>query len=179
MLISSKSSEKLKEKLSCPGDIYCSGLFLSARWFVLSGVVESGLHIVVLPDKESAEYCVSDLYGLIEGDRVFFLPDSGKNLERSNYKSTLKVQRTSAIGKVMDMEDDDLLILVTYPSAMEEGIMDTENIRKSLLKIEVGDEISHDTIGDILFDNGFEKVDFFHFTSAIEQISVILENESA
>lgn len=160
MLISSNSSEKLKERLSSSGDIYCSGLFLSARWFVLSSVVESGLHLVVLPDKESAEYCASDLYGLIEGDRVFFLPDSGKNLERSNYKSTLKVQRTSAIGKVMGMEDDDLLVLVTYPEALEEGIMDSESIRKSLLKIEVGDEISHDTIRDILFQSGFEKVDF-------------------
>lgn len=160
MLISSNSTEKLKERLPLPGDIYCSGLFLSARWFVLSDVAESGLHVVVLPDRESAEYCASDLYGLIEGDRVFFLPDSGRTLERSNYKSTLKVQRTAAISKVMGMEKDDLLVAVTYPAAMEEGVMDTGSIDRSLLRLKVGDEISHDAIRDILFSSGFEKVDF-------------------
>lgn len=160
MLISSKSSEILKSKLSVPGDIYCSGLFLSARWFVLSDVIDKGLHVVVLPDKESAEYCASDLYSLIEGDRVFFLPDSGKKLERSNYKSTLKVQRTAAVSKVMEMEDDELLVIVTYPSAIGEGIIDTKSIRESLLRLRVGEAISHENIKDILFSNGFEKVDF-------------------
>ena len=49
--------------------IYCKGLFLSARWFVLSQVARKGLHLVVLPDRESAEYCTSDLYNLVEGGR--------------------------------------------------------------------------------------------------------------
>lgn len=160
MLISSKSSEELKYRLASSGDVYCSGLFLSARWFVLSDVAERGLHVVVLPDRESAEYCTSDLYGFIEGDRVFFLPDSGKNLERSNYKSTLKVQRTAAISRIMEMMEDDMLVAVTYPAALEEGVLDTDSIRESLLRLKVGEEISHERIKEILFASGFEKVDF-------------------
>lgn len=160
MLISGKSCSELKEMLGKRGDVFCSGLFLSARWFVLSSVVEKGLHMVVLPDRESAEYCASDLYGLIEGDRVFYLPDSGRNLERSNYKSTLRVQRTSAIGMIMNASEDELLVIVTYPEALYEGIPDTDVIRKSVLELEVGMEIGHDAIREMLVAGGFEKVDF-------------------
>ncbi|MBR2127616.1 MAG: transcription-repair coupling factor [Bacteroidales bacterium] len=140
-------------------ETFCSGLFLSARWFVVSQLDHDGIQVIVLPDKESAEYCAADLYNLIEGDCVFFLPDSGKSLERSNYKSTLSVQRTSAIGKILE-HDEGKLIVVTYPSAMEEGIPSAQKIKESLLKLTVGDEISHDEIVDSLFTSGFQRVDF-------------------
>ena len=159
MLISTKSVNALAEKLSSSTEIFCSGLFLSARWFVISQHDHDGIQLVVLPDKESAEYCAADLYTLIEGDKVFFLPDSGKNLERSNYKSTLGVQRTSAVGKILDHKEGQLIV-VTYPSALEEGIPDAGKIKESLLKLSVGDEISHDDIVKSLFDSGFERVDF-------------------
>ena len=159
MLISTKSVNKLAEKLDSSSEIFCSGLFLSARWFVVSQLDHDGMQLIVLPDKESAEYCAADLYNLIEGDKVFFLPDSGKNLEKSNYKSTLGVQRTSAIGKMLDYKEGQLII-VSYPSALEEGIPEAGKIKDSLLKLSVGDEISHEDIIKSLFDSGFERVDF-------------------
>ena len=61
------SFEKKKE-------IYLEGLFLSARWFVVSGAAQEGLNVVILPNSEAAEYASSDLYALTEGDVVFFLP---------------------------------------------------------------------------------------------------------
>ena len=140
--------------------IYCKGLFLSARWFVLSQVARKGLHLVVLPDRESAEYCTSDLYNLVEGDRVFFLPESGKNVERSNYKSSLAVQRTAAIGSVLSFKEEELKIIVSYPEALEEHVPAAKSIRESILKIVEGDEISHDRIVEMLSKNGFERVDF-------------------
>ena len=159
MLISTKSTITLADKVSSSMETFCSGLFLSARWFVVSQLDHDGIQVIVLPDKESAEYCAADLYNLIEGDCVFFLPDSGKSLERSNYKSTLSVQRTSAIGKILEYNEGKLIV-VTYPSAMEEGIPSVQKIKDSLLKLAVGDEISHDDIVDSLFSNGFERVDF-------------------
>ena len=159
MLISTDSVKKLAERLSSSMETFCSGLFLSARWFVVSQLDHDGIQLIVLPDKDSAEYCAADLYNLIEGDRVFFLPDSGKNLERSNYKSSLGVQRTSAIGKMLD-HDGGQIFIVTYPSALEEGIPEEDRIRQSILKLSVGDEISHESIVNALFGNGFERVDF-------------------
>ena len=159
MLISVKSIGTLSEKVRYSSETFCSGLFLSARWFAVSQLDHEGFQLIVLPDKDSAEYCAADLYNLIEGDRVFFLPDSGKTLERSNYKSTLSVQRTSAIGKILEYKEG-RLIVVTYPSALEEGIPDSTIIKESVLRLTVGDEISHEGIVEAMFASGFQRVDF-------------------
>ncbi len=161
MLISSKSCEKLKESLgSGRKTVYCRGLFLSARWVVLSSVADKGLHFIILPDKESAEYCASDLYGLIDGDRVFFLPESGRSVERSNYKSSLAVQRTAAIGEIISAEGSGLKLIVSYPEALKELVPSITAISDSLLSISKGDDISHDKIVEILSSRGFERTDF-------------------
>ena len=159
MLISTESIKKLARQLENSREVFCNGLFLSARWFTVSQLDHDGLQIILMPDKDSAEYCAADLYNLIDGDRVFFLPDSGKNLERSNYKSSLGVQRTSAVGKILEHKEG-LLIIVTYPSALEEGIPSAARINESLLKLSVGDEISHEDMVQSLFASGFERTDF-------------------
>ena len=159
MLISTESVNYIADKIASSTEVFCSGLFLSARWFVVSELDHDGIQLLVLPDRETAEYCAADLYNLIEGDKVFFLPDSGKRLERSNYKSSLSVQRTAAVGKIIEYKEGQMLI-VTYPSALEEGIPDPRNIKDSLLKLSVGDEISHEDIVNSLFDSGFQRVDF-------------------
>ena len=159
MLISTESVKTLSEKVRLSHETFCSGLFLSARWFAVSQLEHEGFQMIVLPDKDSAEYCAADLYNLIEGDKVFFLPDSGKTLERSNYKSTLSVQRTSAIGKILEYKKG-RLIIVTYPSALEEGIPDSRKISESVLHLSTGDEISHEGIIEAMFASGFQRVDF-------------------
>ena len=159
MLISTKSTALLEKSIGQHQDSYCNGLFLSARWFVMSRIARKGTHLVVLPTKETAEYCAADLYNLIEGDRVFYLPDGGKNVEKSNYKSSLAVQRTAAIGRIMEGKDD-LLVVVTYPEALEEKVMEVNRIRASVLTVKKGDELSHDKIKEILAGQGFERTDF-------------------
>ena len=160
MLISTQSVNKLAEYIENRKETFCSGLFLSARWMVVSQLDHQGIQMIILPDRDSAEYCAADLYNFIEGDRVYFLPDSGKNLERSNYKSSLGVQRTSALGKILEFEKGEQLIIVTYPAALEEPVPDKGKISGSLLRLSVGDEKDYDEVIRILFNNGFERVDF-------------------
>ena len=159
MLINSQTSDKLAKALAAGGDVYCGGLFLSARWFVFSQVAQSRLHVIILPEKEVAEYCAADLYFLQEKDNVFFLPSSGKSIERSNYKSSLCVQRTAAIEKISENKEE-LSIIVTYPDALEELIPDQKTIRQSIWCLHKGDEISYDDILGRLYELDFEKVDF-------------------
>lgn len=159
MLICPKATEFLIEKTKSSGVTYCGGLFLSAKWFVFSNVAKYGVHLIIMPDRDSAEYCASDLYNLIEGDKVFYIPDSGRGIERSNYKSSLKVQRTSAIGKIVSNKDE-LLVLVAYPESIKEKIPSTKEIKSSLLKIKEGQSISHEEFKRKLAEINFEKVDF-------------------
>ena len=109
----------IQQNLASGKELYCSGLSLSARWFVVGQTPYEGLHFIILPDQESAEYCAADLYHIVEGDKVFFLPHSGKNIEKSNYRSTLRVQRTSALGKIKEHRPQERLFIVSYPFALE------------------------------------------------------------
>ena len=157
--IAGGAAQKLGRMIAERDTSYCSGLFLSAKWFVLSNLAVSGTHLVVMPDAESTEYCASDLYGLVEGDRIFYLPDSGRNVERSNFKSSLSVQRTSAISSLLASRGD-LLFIVTYPEALEEGVPAEANIRQSLLTLSKGQEIGREELHKSLMDMSFERVDF-------------------
>lgn len=160
MLISTKSCTELQKRLDKGrGDIFCRGLFLSARWIVLSGVVRKGVHFIILPNIEAAEYCTSDLYNFVDGDRVFFLPESGRNVERSNYKSSLAVQRTAAISSIIS-GGDDIKLIVSYPEAIAEKVPSVKEISDSIMSIRKGDEISHEKIVAALSAGGFERVDF-------------------
>ena len=158
-MISSRRTAELKDRIIRENEIFCSGLFLSARWFVLSQVAESGLQFIILPNQEAAEYCTSDLYNLIEGDRVFFLPHTGKGIERSNYKSSLGVQRTAAISEILRNKGE-LRFIVTYPEAMEELVPRRKELKSSLLSLVKGQEISFDEIVSTLGSENFERVDF-------------------
>lgn len=161
MLISSKACGILSCEIRDKNNIYCDGLFLSAKWFVLSQICDKGIHVVLLPDKDTAEYCAADLYSLVDGDHVFYLPDSGKNIERSNYKSSLAVQRTSAIGSIMSQTTKNGLdIIVTYPDAIEELIPAEHKIREALLTVSKGMVISHDELAGKLQSLGFTRSDF-------------------
>ena len=158
MLISQKSSALLQNSVQNCRETFCSGLFLSARWFVLSQVASEGTNLIILPDRESAEYCAADLYTLTDGDSVFYLPESGKTVERSNYKSSLGVQRTAAVAKLLQPHGK--LFIVSYPEAMEEEIPAPGVLKDDIFILKPGDEISHKALKERLFSLGFEKVDF-------------------
>ncbi len=160
MLINKKSTEQLRDSLEAGREVFCSGLFLSARWFVFSSAVQSGIHLIVLPDKESAEYCASDLYDMIDGDRVFFLPDTGRKIERSNYKASLEVQRTAALGRIMNAPDGELSVLVTYPEALEEKVPSGDKVSSSIISLVKGAEEDFDGLCARLASEGFVKTDF-------------------
>ncbi len=149
----------LKTRLDKENTLYCSGLFLSARWFVLSTEAPEGVNLVILPDKESAQYCTSDLYQLVEGDRVFLLPSSGKGVERSNYKSSISVQRTAALSAILRNKGEQVFI-VASPDSLEEKVPAPGRLEGAVLTLCKGQEISFDSIIAKLGEKGFDRVDF-------------------
>ena len=149
----------LKTRIKKEKTLYCSGLFLSARWFVLSTEAPEGVNLVILPDKESAQYCTSDLYQLVEGDRVFLLPSSGKGIERSNYKSSISVQRTAALSAILRNKGEQVFI-VASPDSLEEKVPAPKKLEGAVLTLSKGQEISFDAIIAKLGEKGFDRVDF-------------------
>ena len=157
--IATQSCRKLREEIEKgEKNVFCSGLFLSARWYALSQSAPQSVNLVILPNSEAAEYCAADLYNLTEGDKVFFLPATRKTSERSTHKASLSVQRTSAISALLG--NTGTLFIVTYPEAVEEKVPKSKDINSSIFKITKGQEISHSAISERLISMGFEKTDF-------------------
>ena len=104
MLISTKSVEILTKRLGSDAEIFCSGLFLSARWFVVSQLDHEGIQLIVLPDRDSAEYCAADLYDLIDGDKV---AKSNINRQLFAVHSTVGQYKTeAAAARLLDINPD-------------------------------------------------------------------------
>jgi transcription-repair coupling factor (superfamily II helicase) len=97
---------------------------------------------------------------MVEGDCVFYLPESGKSVERSNYKSSLGVQRTAAIGKLLNASAGERLFIVTYPEALEEKLPSAQKLSDALFTVKVGEEVNYEDLRRRLIQEGFEKVDF-------------------
>ena len=158
MLISTQAVSLLQKNLQESQEVFCSGLFLSARWMVLSQCARNHTQLIVLPNRESAEYCAADLYNCVKGDCIFYLPESGKAVERSNYKSSLGVQRTTAVSKLL--ENSGLNFIVTYPAALEEKIPDCGQLKEGRFSLRSGDQLPYEELRRKLLELGFEKVDF-------------------
>lgn len=160
MVIDRESGSLLSEKIKSAKEVWCKSLFLSARWFVVSECAVDDINFIILLDRESAEYCVSDLYNIVEGDIVFFLPASGAGVEKSNFKSTLGVQRTVAIQKIVEHKKGQKLFIVTFPQALEELIPLNQSIEKDSFIVRKGEEVSYSSVIEKLGTSGYERVDF-------------------
>ena len=159
MTINEKATRLLKDRINSQKEIFCRSLFLSARWFIANQAAPECINFIILPNREAAEYCCSDLYGLTQGDCVFFLPSSGKNVEKSNYKSSLGVQRTSAVEKIIN-NCKSRIFIVSYPEAVEETVPCKSDLKKASFKLNIGEEISQEALAERLSGEGFERVDF-------------------
>lgn len=152
------------------------GLYGSSKGYVLSSAIikskKSAVNIVVEDSKESAEIMCADLYNLFtSADRVFYYPTSNASASkiRTIRDSSNKVQRSlalSAINSFKSTDDNatdnisDSMIIVTYPDAVKEPILNKKSIKKSILKISRGDSLSFGFIKELLADSGFERVDY-------------------
>ena len=137
------------------------------------------LHVVIADAKKQAYYLVSDLDNFIAEENLFYFPAAS---EKSEYKkSTALLQRTSALSEIARWEKSPAAekagsyeitpqltnkkriastIIVTCTEAIQEKVLRSKKIRESILMLRKGESLSHDVIAEVLFSEGFRKVDF-------------------
>ncbi len=119
-----------------------------------------GLHIFVAEDKDSAAYFLNDLYMLLGEEDVNFLPSSYKrSIIYGTEDANGVVQRTSTLNE-MRRRDGDYCIVSTYAEALVERVIDVDSLRKEVIELKVGDNVSVDLLVEMLESVGFTKVDF-------------------
>lgn len=115
--------------------------------------------LLVLENEEEAERLYSDLESVGEQTKILFLTDSFKKIFNPDSLSSDKVRlRTEALDSFRSKKKP--AIVVTYPSALAEKVVNKDYLDNNTYNLEVGDTPDLDTLLEILYALGYEREDF-------------------
>jgi len=126
---------------------------------IASAAAASPLHLVVMPTRDEATYCYSDLSSLLQPEQVFFFPSCYKRGMKDGQLDTSNiVQRTAALNAVIDKQQP--LFIVSYPEALAEKVASRREVEKSAIRLQKGEKINMSFLRETLLEYGFERADF-------------------
>jgi transcription-repair coupling factor (superfamily II helicase) len=148
--------------------IIYSGLVGSAKAFTVEEQFrkQGGQHLVICASKEDAAYFYNDLEALF-GERemdyskkqILFYPTSYKRpYEPERPDNTYILSRTEVLQRLSTSERR--TVIVSYPEALSEKVFTRKLLAKNTFKVKQGDKINLDFLTDLLYEYGFENVDF-------------------
>ncbi|MFT6814852.1 MAG: transcription-repair coupling factor (superfamily II helicase) [Sphingobacteriales bacterium] len=146
-----------------PNYVHLKSLVGSAAAFraLATHLINKQNFIIVLETKEAASYFHSDIQNLSDKNILFF-PSSYKkefNLHTVDENSTR--QRADTLYKLNKSEEKGQIV-VTYPEAITESVVDSVTLNASVFDVTLKDEINLDFLSEILNEHGFDLVDFVY-----------------
>ena len=155
--------EELCKTADTPGEkIYLQGLVGSSRSVMASFLAENLTRplIVCMDDKEEASYFYDDLVTFEIRPPVLFFPSSYKRaVQYEQIEQENIILRTEVLNKLKELRK---LVVVTYPEALVEKVISGEGLDSHTFRIKKGDKLSIEFINDVLYEYGFERVDFVY-----------------
>ena len=144
-----------------PGEkFHLQGLIGSSRSVLVATLAESVRKpvVVCLNDREEAAYFFDDLVTLQCSSPVFFFPSSYKrSVQYGQIEQENIVLRTEVLNKLKELEQ---LVVVTYPEALTEKVISGESLDSHTFRVKKGDKLSIAFVNEVLYEYGFERVDF-------------------
>lgn len=117
--------------------------------------------IFVLPEREEAGYFQADLESLTNKEVLLFPSSYRKPFEFTQPDSSNVLARAEVLNELSHATEFGQLI-VTYPEALAEKVIDRASLEKNTLEIAVGNKLSIEFINEFLIDYDFERVDFVY-----------------
>lgn len=120
--------------------------------------------LCILPDKDQAGYFFNDISVTYQGKEqsVFFFPSSyRKGIRYGAEDSANEILRNQLLQRLRGKEDPPAVV-VTYPEALIEGVVDEKLFAKGLIELSIGDEIDRQKLRTSLWDMGFEETDYVY-----------------
>jgi transcription-repair coupling factor (superfamily II helicase) len=153
----------LSHLLNTPGEkVHLQGLVGSSRSILaclLSEEIQKSF-VICLNDREEAAYFYDDLNTLSPDAEVLLFPSSYK---RSVHYETIEqeniILRTEVLNK---FRENNPILVVTYPEALVEKVISGEGLASNTFRVAKGDKLSLDFVAEVLFEYGFERVDFVY-----------------
>ncbi|XOV92579.1 MAG: transcription-repair coupling factor [Bacteroidota bacterium] len=121
----------------------------------------SNTHLVILHDKEEADYFQNDLRNFIKEKDIYLFPGSYKKPYQFEETENANVlQRAEVLNRINSKEGK--IVIVTYPDALYEKVINKRSLVENTMKASVGEKLDVDFISDLLIEYGFEKNDFVY-----------------
>ncbi|MDA7502133.1 transcription-repair coupling factor [Chitinophagales bacterium] len=145
---------------TCP-KLHLKGLVGSLKSLVAAAAYlhNPGPRLFILDSKEEAAYFQNDLQVFLEKKDVLFFPDSfkkpGDPTEINKGNVLMRAETMSKLLNTMGSGE----IIVTYPEALHEKVVDTRILAENTMNIKVGEDLDVDFITEVLVEYGFEFAD--------------------
>jgi transcription-repair coupling factor (superfamily II helicase) len=117
--------------------------------------------LIVLSDREEAVYFQNDLENLSDKKVLLFPSSFRKSFDITNIDRQAVLQRAEVLNELKHTSEFEKII-VTYPEALAEKVMDKSALEEYTLELKSGERCSIDTINDFLTEYEFERVDFVY-----------------
>lgn len=119
-------------------------------------------HLIILHDKEEAAYFHNDLQNLLGGKEILFFPSSYKRpYEFEETENANVLMRAEILNRINHKASSGELI-VTYPEALTEKVINKKSLVKNTLSARVGEKIDTEFLSEVLSSYDFEKTDFVY-----------------
>ncbi|WP_313512153.1 transcription-repair coupling factor [Sphingobacterium sp.] len=146
-----------KPKIHVKGLVGSADAMLAAA----SYQIEKRLNVFILPTHEEASYFLSDLESLFDNQILFFPASYRKAFDFTILDSANVLQRAETLSS-LNRNSELPKIVVTYPEAISEKVINKQDLEKNTLEIRVGTKLSIDFINEFLYEYDFERVDFVY-----------------
>lgn len=121
-------------------------------------------HVLVLPEKEEAAYFQNDLEHLTNALDIHFFPDSFKRFGMGSLNPSSVMLRAEALSKFNSGKKESKAlrkkVLVTYPEALLEKVVNPSALSGNTISIHVGDTLQVAPLLERLVGLGFKREDF-------------------
>ena len=117
--------------------------------------------LAILNDQEEAGYFYHDLTQLLGNEAVLFFPSAyRRDIKYGHIDPANEILRTEVLSRLQDTENTNLI--VTYPDALAERVVEREVLKDNTLKLGVGEKVDNMFVSDVLDSYGFEAVDYVY-----------------
>lgn len=154
--------EKLTERLQGDGKYRLVNNAGSVTALIVSAMVRTrpGFRVVVLPDREEAAYFYNDVLNFTDEQEVGFLPSSYRRSIRNDEKDNDSVLVRTEVLKNMALGH--VRMLVTYPEALAEKVVEKKALEKMSMVVRTGDKLSVSFLEELFERYNFERSDFVY-----------------
>jgi len=155
-----KINESIK-KIQDNKQIYLRNLIGSSASIYTSSIISklNKSHVIILSDKEDAAYFHNDLSNFLDKKPYFFPTSYKRSIVYGQEDSANLLLRAESLQALANNNE---AIIVTYPEAIVEKVVNKDNMINSTLNLGVGEDVSIEFIQEVLEEYSFQYVDFVY-----------------